>query len=216
ALLAWYDRHRRVLPWRAAPGETPDPYRVWLSEIMLQQTTVTAVGPYYVRFLKKFPTVERLPAAPPRHVLRTPAGARLLPPRPQPARRRARPGGAARRKISRHGGGAAETSRDRPLHGGRGRGDRFRPARRRGRRQCRARDRAALRDRCAAARRQAAHPRHRRAPDAIAPPRRLRPGHDGSRRHHLHAEAAGVHPLPVERGVPPPAAPPPPHRSAPR
>src|SRR5262245_59884525 len=40
ALLAWYDRHRRVLPWRAREGETPDPYRVWLSEIMLQQTTV--------------------------------------------------------------------------------------------------------------------------------------------------------------------------------
>jgi A/G-specific adenine glycosylase len=38
-LLDWYDRHRRDLPWRAAPGETPDPYRVWLSEIMLQQTT---------------------------------------------------------------------------------------------------------------------------------------------------------------------------------
>ena len=44
ALLAWYDRHRRRLPWRAQPGETADPYRVWLSEIMLQQTTVRAVG----------------------------------------------------------------------------------------------------------------------------------------------------------------------------
>ena len=49
-LLAWYDRHRRKLPWRALPGETPDPYRVWLSEIMLQQTTVRAVGPYFARF----------------------------------------------------------------------------------------------------------------------------------------------------------------------
>ena len=45
-LLAWYDRHRRTLPWRARPGERPDPYRVWLSEIMLQQTTVKAVAPY--------------------------------------------------------------------------------------------------------------------------------------------------------------------------
>ena len=44
-LLAWYDRHRRRLPWRAAPGQASDPYRVWLSEIMLQQTTVKAVGP---------------------------------------------------------------------------------------------------------------------------------------------------------------------------
>ena len=44
-LLAWYDQHRRDLPWRAGPGERPDPYRVWLSEIMLQQTTVATVGP---------------------------------------------------------------------------------------------------------------------------------------------------------------------------
>jgi A/G-specific adenine glycosylase len=44
-LLAWYDRHRRALPWRAVAGERADPYRVWASEIMLQQTTVTAVKP---------------------------------------------------------------------------------------------------------------------------------------------------------------------------
>lgn len=62
-LLAWYDRHRRQLPWRALPGETPDPYRVWLSEIMLQQTTVTAVAPYYERFLMRFPTVMALAEA---------------------------------------------------------------------------------------------------------------------------------------------------------
>jgi A/G-specific adenine glycosylase len=62
-LLAWYDRHRRTLPWRASSGERPDAYRVWLSEIMLQQTTVTAVGPYYERFLARFPTVESLAAA---------------------------------------------------------------------------------------------------------------------------------------------------------
>jgi A/G-specific adenine glycosylase len=63
-LLAWYDTHRRVLAWRAAPGETPDPYRVWLSEIMLQQTTVTAVGKYFLGFLARWPTVEALAAAP--------------------------------------------------------------------------------------------------------------------------------------------------------
>lgn len=62
-LLAWYDRHRRNLPWRAKPGETPDPYRVWLSEIMLQQTTVRAVAPYYARFLERFQTLEQLAAA---------------------------------------------------------------------------------------------------------------------------------------------------------
>jgi A/G-specific adenine glycosylase len=61
--LSWYDRHRRRLPWRAEPGEAPDPYRVWLSEIMLQQTTVTAVIPYYERFVSRFPTVEALAAA---------------------------------------------------------------------------------------------------------------------------------------------------------
>jgi A/G-specific adenine glycosylase len=63
-LLAWYDRHRRRLPWRAEPGATPDPYRVWLSEIMLQQTTVATVGPYFETFLARWPTVEALAAAP--------------------------------------------------------------------------------------------------------------------------------------------------------
>jgi A/G-specific adenine glycosylase len=63
-LLRWYDRHRRRLPWRAEPGEPADPYRVWLSEIMLQQTTVTAVIPYYERFVIRFPAVQSLAAAP--------------------------------------------------------------------------------------------------------------------------------------------------------
>lgn len=62
-LLAWYDRHRRDLPWRAAPGARPDPYHVWLSEIMLQQTTVAAVGPYFRAFLGRWPTVAALAAA---------------------------------------------------------------------------------------------------------------------------------------------------------
>jgi A/G-specific adenine glycosylase len=62
-LLAWYDRHRRRLPWRALPGECADPYRVWLSEIMLQQTTVATVGPYFARFLARWPDVEALAAA---------------------------------------------------------------------------------------------------------------------------------------------------------
>src|SRR5260370_3762196 len=50
ALLLWFDRHRRALPWRAPAGVRPDPYRVWLSEIMLQQTTLATVGPYFDRF----------------------------------------------------------------------------------------------------------------------------------------------------------------------
>src|ERR1700733_9480504 len=61
-LLAWYDRHRRVLPWRALPGEPADPYRVWLSEVMLQQTTVATVGPYFARFLERWPDVGSPPA----------------------------------------------------------------------------------------------------------------------------------------------------------
>jgi A/G-specific adenine glycosylase len=63
-LLHWYDRHRRDLPWRAWPGEQPDPYRVWLSEIMLQQTTVATVGPYFDRFVARWPNVQSLAAAP--------------------------------------------------------------------------------------------------------------------------------------------------------
>ena len=63
ALLHWYDRERRDLPWRAPAGRRPDPYAVWLSEIMLQQTTVAAVIPFYQRFLARWPTVEALAAA---------------------------------------------------------------------------------------------------------------------------------------------------------
>jgi A/G-specific adenine glycosylase len=74
ALLAWYDRHRRKLPWRAPPGQRADPYRVWLSEIMLQQTTVKAVAPYYARFLTRWGNVRALAAAPLDDVLKTWAG----------------------------------------------------------------------------------------------------------------------------------------------
>jgi A/G-specific adenine glycosylase len=74
ALLAWFDRHRRDLPWRARPGETADPYRVWLSEIMLQQTTVKTVAPYFARFLARFPSVEDLAAADIEDVLKLWAG----------------------------------------------------------------------------------------------------------------------------------------------
>ena len=64
-LLAWYDRHGRPnLPWRAEAGSPADPYRVWISEIMLQQTTVAAVIPYFQAFVRRWPTVEALAAAP--------------------------------------------------------------------------------------------------------------------------------------------------------
>jgi A/G-specific adenine glycosylase len=68
-LLAWYDRHARVMPWRVAPGDRangvrPDPYAVWMSEVMLQQTTVAAVRAYFRRFLDRWPSVQDLAAAP--------------------------------------------------------------------------------------------------------------------------------------------------------
>jgi len=74
ALLAWYDREKRDLPWRTAPGEEPDPYRVWLSEIMLQQTTVKAVLPRYGLFLRRWPDVAALAEAPLGEVLAAWAG----------------------------------------------------------------------------------------------------------------------------------------------
>ena len=62
-LLEWYDRHARVLPWRVTGGARPDPYRVWLSEVMLQQTTVAAVKGYYERFTARWPDVRALAGA---------------------------------------------------------------------------------------------------------------------------------------------------------
>lgn len=67
-LLTWYDRNARVMPWRTSPaeraaGERPDPYRVWLSEVMLQQTTVAAVRAFFLRFTARWPDVTALAAA---------------------------------------------------------------------------------------------------------------------------------------------------------
>lgn len=75
-LLAWYDVHARELPWRIAPGtgERADPYRIWLSEVMLQQTTVAAVGPYFARFTQRWPTVQALADADDADVLSAWAG----------------------------------------------------------------------------------------------------------------------------------------------
>ncbi|PKQ03082.1 MAG: A/G-specific adenine glycosylase, partial [Alphaproteobacteria bacterium HGW-Alphaproteobacteria-12] len=73
-MLRWYDAHARTLPWRARKGEMADPYAVWLSEIMLQQTTVAAVGPYFMRFLARWPDVAALARAPQDDVMREWAG----------------------------------------------------------------------------------------------------------------------------------------------
>jgi A/G-specific adenine glycosylase len=73
-LLAWYDRNHRILPWRAKPGELQDPYRVWLSEIMLQQTTVPAVIPYFLKFTQRWPDIKALAAASQEEVMSAWAG----------------------------------------------------------------------------------------------------------------------------------------------
>jgi len=74
-LLAWYDLHARDLPWRARPGAAaPDPYRVWLSEVMLQQTTVAAVKSYFAEFTRRWPTVGDLASAEDGEVMATWAG----------------------------------------------------------------------------------------------------------------------------------------------
>jgi A/G-specific adenine glycosylase len=92
-LLAWFDRNRRNLPWRS----DRDPYRVWVSEVMLQQTTVAAVVPYFERFVAAFPTVEALAAADEQAVLKLWAGLGYY--------RRARHlHAAARRLVTEHGG----------------------------------------------------------------------------------------------------------------
>ncbi len=62
-LLTWYDRNQRALPWRAVPGYSPNPYHVWLSEIMLQQTTVATVKDYFSRFVTRWPVIEDLAKA---------------------------------------------------------------------------------------------------------------------------------------------------------
>jgi A/G-specific adenine glycosylase len=74
SLLAWYAKNRRSLPWRAVPGQSADPYHVWLSEIMLQQTTVVTCIPYFTRFLQRFPTLHDLAAASSDAVMRAWAG----------------------------------------------------------------------------------------------------------------------------------------------
>ena len=75
-LLAWYDRAARELPWRVPPGSAacPDPYRIWLSEVMLQQTTVAAVLGYFETFVTRWPTVADLAAAPDAEVMAAWAG----------------------------------------------------------------------------------------------------------------------------------------------
>jgi A/G-specific adenine glycosylase len=91
ALLTWFDQHRRDLPWR----RTGDPYKIWLSEVMLQQTRVETVLPFYTRFLERFPAVEDLARAEAEEVLALWSGLGYY--------RRARQLHAAARKIAEAG-----------------------------------------------------------------------------------------------------------------
>ena len=95
-VLDWWDRHRRSFPWRAGPGEPADPYRVWLSEVLLQQTSAQTAIPYFERFATLWPRVEDLAAAPLEEVMRAFAGLGYY--------SRARNMHACAREIARRGG----------------------------------------------------------------------------------------------------------------
>ena len=142
-LLAWYDRHRRRLPWRPPAGERADPYRVWLSEIMLQQTGVKTVGPYFEKFLARWPTSRRSAAPRATTCCGCGPGSAIIPAPAicMPARRRCCATMAA---VSRYRGRPARAAGDRALYGGGDRGDRVRPPHHAGGRQYRARGVAAV------------------------------------------------------------------------
>ena len=207
-LLAWYERHARRLPWRVGPkerrlGVRPDPYRVWLSEIMLQQTTVKAVAPYFQRFVTRWPTRRRnSPRPSDNDVMAAWAGlgyysrarnliacarassrrgrARAFPKPPQSSPRL--PGIGAYTSAA-----IAAIAFDEPVAVVDGNVERV-VAR-------------ALRHRHAAAGRQAAHPRQAAAARPARPRRRVRRGADGSRRDDLHAAETRLRALPLVRAV---------------
>ena len=197
-LLAWYDRHRRVLPWRAARASRPIPTAVWLSEIMLQQTTVKAVAPYYARFLARWPTVAELAAAPLDDVLKLWAGLGYY--------ARARNLHACARAVAeQHGGQFPDTEEALRALPGIGAYTAAAIAAIAFDRRASPVDgnieRVIARLFAVEEELPAAKPRIRALAEQLtprAPRRRLRAGHDGSRRHDLHAEEAGLRALSVE------------------
>ena len=143
-VLAWWDVHRRDLPWRARPGERRDPYRVWLSEILLQQTSATAAAPYFLKFVARWPNVEALAAASLDEVIAAFSGLGYYS-RARNLHACAQEVGAARRAIPARRSGVARAARRRRRHRRRGRGDRLRREDGAGRRQRRAHAGAASR-----------------------------------------------------------------------
>ncbi len=103
-VLAWWDVHRRDLPWRASPGERRDPYRVWLSEILLQQTSATTAAPYFLKFMARWPRVEALAAASLDEVMAAFSGLGYY--------RRARDLHACAREVARRGGRFPPSEKD--------------------------------------------------------------------------------------------------------
>ena len=198
ALLDWYDRERRDLPWRARKGRKPDAYRVWLSEIMLQQTTVKAVIPYYERFLARWPTVEALAAASLDDVLGGVGGARLLQPRAQSAQVRADRGRASSpAAFRRPRTGLRELPGIGPYTAAAIAAIAFGARDDAGRRQHRAGGGAAVRGEDAAAGGQARDQAARPHLDAGQARRRFRAGADGPRRQRVHAQAPLVPDVPA-------------------
>ena len=202
-LLDWYDRHARVLPWRAAAGAPADPYRVWLSEIMLQQTTVTAVAPYFARFLARWPrragagrgrrSMMCSSPGPGSATTRAPAICTPAPARWWSATAAAFPSTEAElaelpgigpytaAAIAAIAFGARAAAVDGNV------------------------ERVVARLFALEQELPAAKPQIRKLAAGLVPApavRRLRPGHDGSGRHHLHPQAAGLRDLSVDEGLP--------------
>jgi A/G-specific adenine glycosylase len=210
-LLAWYDAHARVMPWRVSPQDRarvrPDPYRVWLSEVMLQQTTVAAVKDYFHRFTARWPTVQRAGRGRGCRGDGRMGGSWLLRPRPQPAEMR------ARRAVADHGGqfpttretlltlpgigpytasAIAAIAFDQPATVVDGNVERVMcPA------VCASKP---------ASRRQARTHQPGRPPDPAGPSRRLCPGDDGPGRHDLHPAQPGLRLCPLGARLPCPRA----------
>ena len=182
SLLDWYDANRRDLPWRG----DPDPYRVWVSEIMLQQTRVAAVLDHYARWMKRFPTVQALGGGTRTIRARPVERTRLLPSCSTLAPCRQGHRSRAQGRISPHRGSLARTARHRALHCSCDRQHRVWRRRRRRGRQRRARVGPPLRPVHERRRELAA----RRGPARPRASRRLQPGHDGTRCDCLHSARA--------------------------
>ena len=197
ALLDWYDRERRDLPWRAGRRRKADPYHVWLSEIMLQQTTVKAVIPFYLNFLRRWPTVAELAAAPLDDVLAAWAGLGYY----SRARNLHK---CAQAVLQDHGGVFPNTEEGLRALPGIGpytaaaiAAIAFGVPATPGRRQHRARGVAAVCRAAAAARSQERDQAAGGHADATAAARRFRSSDDGPRRGDLYAEAAVVSDVPA-------------------